>query len=167
MALLLAGCGGASAVRPPAYVKSICRALGDWKNTIQSAGLALQSSGASGAAPPTAKQDYEKFISELVRATRRVTTALRAAGVPEVSGGTRIADGLTAAFDRATRRLAEASAAARRIPTSSVSGFQTGAGAVTGQIRFALAGLASVTPGASPQLRTAAANEPTCQVLQG
>ena len=43
--LLIVGCGGSSSVKPAAYVKSVCKALGNWKNTIQSAAGALHFPG--------------------------------------------------------------------------------------------------------------------------
>ncbi len=164
--LLLGGCGGSSQVRPAAYVKSMCTALGNWRNTIQSAGVALQASGAASASRPVAKVDYQRFVSALVTATRRATSDLRSAGVPSVSGGEELAGHLTSAFDVATRRLAQAEAQARAIRTDTVSTFQLGAGAVTSQIKAALEVIAAVAPGRSAQLRQAAAREPACQVLQ-
>lgn len=163
--LLLAGCGGSSQVKPAAYVKSLCTALGTWKNTIQSAGVALQSSGAAAAARPVAKADYQKFVSSLVNATRQAAQAVRSAGVPAVSGGKRLANRLSRAFDAASQRLAQADAQAKAIRTDTVANFQTDAGAVTSQIKAALAAIQSATPGRSAELRHAAAKEPACQAL--
>jgi hypothetical protein len=167
VALLLAGCGGSTGVRPSAYVRSICTALGSWKNTIQSAGLALQSSGAAGASRAVAKEDYQKFVGALLTATTRATGALRSAGTPAVSHGRQLAGSLTGAFAVASRRLPTANAQARSIPTDTASTFALAAGSVTTEIKSALQGLVSVTPGRSPQLRSAAAKQPACQVLQG
>ena len=109
-ALLLAGCGGSAQVKPATYVKSMCTALGNWKNTIQSAGVALQSSGAANASRPVAKQDYQRFVSALVTATRRAAHELRQAGVPAVSGGQQLATRLNGAFNTATSRLRQRTA---------------------------------------------------------
>jgi hypothetical protein len=163
-ALALGGCGG-SGTKPSTYVKSVCVALGNWRNTIQSAGVALQSSGASTASRPVAKLDYMRFVSSLVIATRRATTALHAAGVPAVKGGQQLARRLTGAFDRATRGLEAAKTQALAIRTDTATAFQLGASAVNAQIRSALSQIASVSPGQSRQLRSAAAKEPACQVL--
>lgn len=165
--VLLAGCGGSSAVKPSAYVKSLCTALGDWKNTIQSAGVALQSSGAATAPRAAAKADYQKFVSALVTATRKADSAVRSAGVPDVAGGKQLQNRLSRAFDIATQRLSSAQAHAKTIPTDSATSFQAGAAAVTSQIRAALEAIAAVAPGRSAQLRQAAAKEPSCQALQG
>lgn len=166
-AVLISGCGSSNQVKPAAYVKSMCTALGNWKNTIQSAGVALQSSGAASASRPVAKADYQRFVRSLVTATRRATGQLKAAGVPDVSGGRQLAIRLTTAFDQATRRLAKAQLQARAIKTDSASSFQLGASSVTAQIKSALQSIAAVAPGRSRQLRQAAAKEPSCQVLQG
>ena len=164
--LLLAGCGSSSQVKPAVYVKSMCTALGNWKNTIQSAGVALQSSGAASAARPVAKADYQRFVGSLVTATRRAASDLRAAGVPAVSGGPQLAARLNRAFSTATNRLVRAEQQAKAISTDSATSFQLGASAVTTQIRSALMAISAVAPGQNPQLRQAAAKDPTCQALQ-
>lgn len=165
-ATAIAGCGGgSSSVKPAEYVKSVCVALGNWRNTIQSAGVALQSSGAGSASRPVAKEDYQRFVASLATATRRAGSALHSAGSPSVSGGQHIAAQLTGAFDRAAAGLERASAAAGRIATDSAANFQRGTTAVNSQIRSALAEIARVTPGQSGQLRAAAAKEPACQLL--
>jgi hypothetical protein len=165
--LLLAACGGSSQVKPAVYVKSMCTALGNWKNTIQSAGVALQSSGAATASRPVAKADYQRFVSSLVTATERAAGQLHSAGAPAVSGGDQLANRLARAFDTATRRLAQAQTQAKAIRTDSASSFQLGASNVTTEIKSALQAIASVSPGQDAQLRKAAAKEPACQVLQG
>src|SRR6202011_846007 len=132
-------------------------AIGSWRNTIQSAGLALQSSGATGASRVVAKEEYQRFIAALLTATTRATGALRSAGAPAVSHGRQLAGSLTGAFAVASRRLATANVQARSIPTDTASTFALAAGSVTAEIRSALRGLVSVTPGRSSQLRSAAA----------
>ncbi len=165
--LAVAGCGGSSGVTPTAYVHSMCAALGNWKNDIQTAGSKLQTSGAGTASRPVAKQDYQRFVSALLNATQRATGALRSAGEPAVSGGKQIADSLANAFDGASRKLAQANTQAGTISTASASTFQLAASAVTTEIRAALQGIASVKPSQSQALRTAAAKDPACQVLHG
>jgi hypothetical protein len=148
-------------------VKSVCAALASWKNTIQGAGVALESSGAPSASRPVAKEDYQRFVAALVIATRRATGALKAAGVPTVAHGSDVAARLTHAFDRATRGLVKASAQAKLIRTDSPSAFQLGASAVSAEIKSALGQIARVTPGQDPALRKAATKEPACRLLAG
>jgi len=166
-AAFLAGCGGGSQVKPSAYVKSMCQALGGWKNTIQGAGVALTSSGAATASPPVAKAEYQRFVGSLVTATRRAGTALKSAQAPAIKHGDQIASRLTGAFDQATRRLLRASAETKSIRTDSTSTFQLGASSVNSDIRGALQAIAAASPGQNQALRKAAAKEPACQVLQG
>jgi hypothetical protein len=165
MLVAIAGCGGSSSVKPEAYVKSVCVALGDWRNTIQSAAAALQSSGASSASRQVAKEDYQRFIGSLVTATQRAAASLHAAGAPSVTGGSQIAARLTRAFDTAAAGLQRAEAQAGKIPTDSAAHFQLGASAVSTEIRNGLEQIARVTPGQNQQLRAAAAKEPACQLL--
>ncbi len=165
-ALVMAGCGGSSQVKPAAYVRSMCTALGNWRNTIQSAGVALQSSGAAGASRTVAKDDYQRFVASLVTATQRAAKALRSAGTPAVNDGKQVANRLAQAFDTATKRLQQAEAQAKAIKTDSTTSFQLGAASVTTEIRSALEAIAAVAPGRSSQLRQAAAKDPTCRALQ-
>ena len=130
--ILLTGCGGSSEVKPAAYVKSMCGALGNWRNTIQSAGVALQSSGASTAPRAVARLDYQRFVHSLVDATRHATEALRVAGTPAVAHGEQIAKRLTRAFDRATEGLVRASSQAKGLRIDTASDFALGVGAVAG-----------------------------------
>jgi hypothetical protein len=162
--LLIAGCGG-STVAPSAYVKSVCTALGSWKNTIQSAAVALESSGASTAQRSVAKQDYQRFVASLVTATRHAAGSLRAAGTPSVSHGKEVAARLTDAFDRAAQGLEKASSDIKGIRTDSAGDFQLGFKAVSAEIRSALESIARVSPGQNQELRSAAAKEPACRVL--
>jgi hypothetical protein len=166
-ALLIAGCGGSSGVKPSAYVRSVCQALGKWSATVQSAGVALESSGAAAATRPVAKEDYQRFVRSLLTATRRVTSDLKAAGTPDVPRGQQISGGLTRAFDRATQGLARAGEQAKSIQTDSASHFQLGASAVSAQIRAALKPIGRASPGQSPQLRSAAAKDLSCATLAG
>lgn len=167
VALLIAACGGSAGVKSPAYVKSVCQALGSWRNTIQGAGVALESSGAATASRPVAKEDYQRFVGSLVTATRRAASDLKAAGAPAVPRGQQIAQRLSGAFDRASQGLTRASAQAKSIQTDSASHFQVGTSAVSAQIRSALQQIARVSPGQSQALRSAAAKEPSCATLAG
>lgn len=166
-ALVITGCGGSSTVTPATYVKSVCLALGNWTNTIQSARVALESAGAATASRQVAKVDYQRFLGSLVTATRRATTALRRAGVPAVNHGRQVADRLTRAFTQASQGLSRASLTAGAIRTDSTASFQSGAGVVSAQIKSALERIAQVQPGQNRQLRSAAASQPACQLLSG
>ena len=165
-ALVLGGCGGPASVTPTAYVHSMCKALGNWKTDVQAAGQKLQTSGASTATRPAARRDYQEFVSALLTATQRATGALRSAGVPSVDGGKRIANSLSQAFDKASRKLAQANTQAGQISTNSASTFQLGASAVTSEIRAALQGIAAVQPSQSSALRAAAVKDSAGQVLR-
>ena len=165
-ALALAGCGGPASVTPTAYVHSMCKALGTWKTDVQAAGNKLQASGARTASRPVARRDYQEFVSALLTATQRATGGLRSAGVPAIDGGKRIASDLSGAFDKASRKLAQANTQAGQISTSSASTFQLGVSAVSSEIRAALQGIAAVQPSQSSALRAAAVKDSACQVLR-
>jgi uncharacterized membrane protein len=84
-----------------------------------------------------------------------------------VDGGGQIADGLANAFHGASRQLAHASTQVGSISTASVSTFQLGASSVTTEIKTALQRIAAVKPSQNVALRTAAGQDPACQVLRG
>jgi hypothetical protein len=165
--IALAGCGGSSTVAPAKYVRSICIALGSWKQQIQGAGRTLQSSGIATASPASAKAQYVRFVSTMLAATRTTAASLKAAGTPAVKDGATIAGGLSGGFERGAQGLSSALTRASAIPTTSTAAFQSAATSVTGELRSALTSIASITPRSSPQLRSAALREPSCQALAG
>lgn len=167
VAMAIAGCGASSGESAATYVKSICTTLGQWKNAIQSAGSRLQTSGAATASPANAKRDYLNFVSALDNTTGTAAQALKSAGSPSVPGGGRIATRLQNAFARAASGLSAAHTHALSIPTTSVAAFEAAASGVTAQIRSSLEGIATITPGQSASLRSAANADPTCRALKG
>jgi hypothetical protein len=151
-------------VTPASYVKSVCTAAATWKSAIVSAGAKLQSASSSTSLPQT-KSDYVQFVGALVTATGRAADQLSSAGTPSVSGGKSIASTLVATFTRAKDSLVQAESEARAIPTTSKSAFNASGGKVQTDVRNSLAQMSSVTPANNPQLRSAAANDPTCKSL--
>jgi midasin (ATPase involved in ribosome maturation) len=165
-AVAVAGCGSSSSsgVTPAAYVRSVCAAATNWRNSIQTAGGKL-SSGVNTKSLTKAKTEYVTFVNSLVAATGQAGNALRAAGFPSVSRGKQIANSLVGIFNSARHTLANAASEAAALPTSSVHEFEIAASHVVSSIRSSLAGMSSVTPENNAELRAAAAKDKTCQAL--
>jgi hypothetical protein len=160
-----AGCGGGAGdgASPEAYVRARCTTLLAWKAAVQHAGKKIQ-----GERPRTlaqGRQNYVRFVSELLAATRRAATAMRAAGVPGVSNGPQIEHALVAVFDDAAGVLQQARGRARMIPINGTRAYTKAVGALTASIRTTMTKMGSVSPGDSSQLQAAAATSPACKPL--
>lgn len=166
--LALSSCGGSSGpaeVSPAAYVKSICASLSTWKGAIQSASGQLQAGTRAAKSLAQGKQQYITFLEALVQATGTSATGLKAAGVPNVSGGKQISTMLAQAFTHAASSLSTAVSQAKNIPTTSSAAYQAAGAGVNATVRQSLSGLASISPRRNAQLKAAAAKEPACKVL--
>ena len=160
----LAACGGSSGVSAASYVKSVCNTAVTWRNSSVHAGQKLQSALTSTSLTQT-KSDYVEFVGAVRTATGRAAAQLSAAGTPSVSNGKSIASTLVRTFNQATDSLSQAESEARAIPTNNKSAFNAAASKVQTDVRNALAQMSSVTPANNAQLRSAAANDPTCKRL--
>ena len=165
LALALSGCGGSSGVPSATYVRSICGALTGWRNSVQTAGGQLETGGKSKSLTQ-AKQQTSAFVASLLRATTSAATALKAAGVPSVSGGKQVSTGLVDAFEGAQRSLAGAASQASLMPTTSEPAFVAASNQVTAAVRSALTSMNDVSPSTNPQLRNEVDNEPQCSALR-
>jgi hypothetical protein len=167
-ALAVAGCGGSSSsgVSAASYVKSVCSAALNWRNSIQSAGTKL-SNGVNTKSLTKAKSEYVDFVSSLVTATGQAESQLKAAGSPKVSRGGQISGTLVRIFNNAKNSLAQAASQASALPTTSAKAFESAASKVVTSIRGSLAGMSSISPQRNAQLHTAAAKDPTCRTLAG
>jgi hypothetical protein len=161
----LAACGASSSGVPAAaYVKSVCTAAATWKTSVVNAGVKLQSAATLTSLTQT-KSGYVAFIGTLETATGNAADQLVSAGTPSVSGGKSIATTLVGIFSKAKTSLAQAASEANGIPTTSKSAFNAAASKVQTHVRNSLVQMSSVTPTKNPQLRSAAANDPTCKRL--
>lgn len=167
-AVALCGCGGGGGNRPSgvsaaAYVTARCTTLTAWKNTVQKAGTTIQAER-----PKTlrqGKQNYVDFVATLLHATRRATSAMRAAGTPQVTDGAQIAQRLVSTFTAAERALRAAATRAGAIPTKSTTSYAKAVGALTTSISQTLTRMGSVSPGSSGALQAAAAKAAACKAL--
>jgi hypothetical protein len=162
----LAGCGGSSGVKSATYVKSVCIALSTWRNSVQAAGTQLQSATPKNKSVSDAKHATQAFVASLLRATTSAASALKAAGVPAVSGGKQVSAGLVSAFDGAQKALAGAASRASVLPTTSEPAFVSAENEVTTEIRNALTSMNDVSPSTNPQLRKEIESQAECADLR-
>jgi hypothetical protein len=164
--LALAGCGGASGVKPAAYVRSICTAITSWRTGVQNSTAQFESAFPSSSSLAVAKQRLDAFVAALLRAATSGITATKAAGVPGVDGGQRIASTLVGAFESTQRSLAQAASEASLIPTTGNQAFAAAVGQVRTTIAATLHGINTVSPGTNAVLRREIATQPACAALR-
>jgi hypothetical protein len=162
----LAGCGGTSRIKPAAYVSSICTAITSWRNEVQNSTAQFEHTFPSSSSLAVAKQRLGTFVAALLRAATSGITATKAAGVPAVDGGQRIATTLVGAFESTQRSLGEAASEASLIPTTGNKAFAAAVGQVRTTIATTLHGINTVSPGTNAALRREIATQPACAALR-
>jgi|GEM_PF-2909805 len=109
IAIVVAGCGSSShksgTVSPTSYVGAVCTTIASWYSEIASRAHQLETAIGPRRTPSEAKRQLESYLSLVRASTETATSALRAAGIPKVSNGQRIATGVVNSFERATAEL--------------------------------------------------------------
>lgn len=168
-AIAVAGCGSSSSgntVSAATYVKSVCGAASTWFHSIEGVGNTLKSATKSQGSLTKTKTAYTAFVVGVLHATQRAETQLKAAGTPSVSNGSKIESELVKAFSTAAQGLSSAATQAQQIPTTSKTAFNSAGGRVQAQVQQAISSMSTITPEKNPQLKAAAAKDPTCQQLK-
>jgi hypothetical protein len=143
----------------------VCLSLTGWRSSVQSAGTLLETATKSKSLSQ-AKRRTETFVAALLRATTAAATSLKAAGVPAVTGGKQVSNGLIAAFEGAQKSLAGAASLASLMPTTSPAAYISASNQVTSAIRTALTSMNDVSPSSNVQLRKEINAEPECSALR-
>ena len=168
----LAGCGGSSssgsssssAVSPAAYVKSICSAIAPYEAEVKARSNALNLSTIK--SPQQGKTALQDFLTAVAGDTDHAVSQLKAAGVPQVTNGKAIANGIVNAFSTLQGALSQAASRASTLPTNNAQAFKTSAEALGTQVKGSMNSIGSSLNGLkSQELETAAAKEPTCKQL--
>jgi hypothetical protein len=162
----LAGCGGASKVSPSAYVDHVCTSVTTWLHAVQSSSAEFGRKLGPGSTPAAAKQAVEGVMGSSVADSEHVVRELRAAGIPDVPEGDKIATAVIASFQEATSALRGVQAQVRGLPTGESHAFLAAAKQIGASVRNSLAsissGLASLH---SQELQRAAAGSEACRDL--
>jgi hypothetical protein len=168
VALVIAGCGGSSksssSVSPAAYVKSICSAIAPFEKDIRARSSALNLSTIKN--PQQGKTALHSFLTAVAGDADQAVSQLKSAGVPKVSNGKAIADGIVNAFATLKGALAQAADRANTLPTNNATAFKSAAEALGNGVRGSMSGISSSLGSLKSQdLESAAAKEPACKAL--
>jgi len=112
-------------VAPATWTAKVCTALGQWRTQVEAVAPQAASSD-----PVVARASLSGSLGQSVIATDDLVRALRAAGVPKVPHGRKIAASLVTTFTQARAQLAAATRRAERLPTTDANAFAKGAGTV-------------------------------------
>jgi hypothetical protein len=168
-AVVLAGCGGSgssgsSKVSATAYATALCKAVGPFERDIYSRQSALKIADVRSAAQ--GKAALSGFLSALAADTARAKRQMTGAGVPDVSGGSKIAATLVAMFARLQSAMDSAATQAAKLPTASSKAFRSAAVGLTKDVQNSVgdlgSGLGSARSGA---LEKASRKVAACQSL--
>jgi hypothetical protein len=171
--VVLAGCGGGGGVSASSYVASVCKSLGAWEHAVKEQAQTVEGKLPSvlgqavngGAAVLTqARTLLVTFTDELVAATKTAQNRVAAAGTPNIKNGSTLASKLHDAFGSVLTALEAARSRVSKLPTDSVSVFQSGATAIQGSIQSAFGSVGNSVPN-SPELNAAAKKTPACVTI--
>ena len=169
-ALLAGGCGGSSAtakVKPTAYFTSVCGAVGDWVTSVKARESALVEGLPSLSSAVQGRRALQGFVADVITATHRAQTRVKAAGVPNLSDGRRVASTLRNAFDRIDGVLARAQSQTNHLPTSNPAAFSAAATQMGSSVQQALTSIGSgLSSELSPTVDKASSQIPACRSLK-
>jgi hypothetical protein len=171
--LVLVGCGkgggggggGATKVSAKAYVAKLCGGFTDWQQAVQTRASNLSKN----LSPTDTVQDRKKALADyldgLVADTDALVQSSKAAGIPDVSGGERVAQRLTTAFQAVKTALQNARDKVDSLPTD-VSSFQNATNQLGNDITDSLTNIGnSLNTLSQGDLDAAFSANPTCQKI--
>jgi hypothetical protein len=124
---LIAGCGSSAkkegTVSASAYVGQVCTSVATWLHGIQTRSSNLEAMLGKRANPAEGKLALEQFVAGSLADTETAARTMRAAGIPQVANGQKIATALVGAFERAAGTLKRLKARAAALSTRSASAF--------------------------------------------
>lgn len=170
LAAALAGCGssGSSGVSAKAYVKSICGAVAPFEKDVLTRSSALNLTQVK--SPTQGKQALQSFLRAISGDTDTAVSKLQSAGSPNVKNGKQISSAIVSAFTQLKSAMHQAVTQADQLPTGSATAFKNGAVALGTNVRNSMTGIGQHLQAStikSPELQTAAKNEPSCQQIGG
>jgi hypothetical protein len=169
--LLVTGCGGGGAKKasPGEYVSTICTSINTWQTGVALKSKALSTLYQRITANPDLKQikvEVIAFVNGLIKSTEKLQTNIEAAGEPDVDNGAEIEMKLNNGVAGLVKALKAAKARAMTIPTNDAAAFAGGVQSLVASFTRALSSLgSSLSTLKSPELKAAAAKDPTCQKL--
>jgi hypothetical protein len=168
-----AASAGASTVTPGTWAPKFCGALSTFQQDLSSQGTQADAVLSGNITSLTqAKTTLATFMSRAVKDADTALTSLKKAGTPNVPNGSKIAGQFTSAFQNARSLFASAKTQAQRLPTKTLSGFESSTKKVTANLNKGAQGLTAKFANiqkldTSGKVAAALQAEPTCAFLQG
>jgi hypothetical protein len=175
-ALLFAavGCGGdgngngdnASATAPDEWASTVCGALGDWAQSLQSGSQALAPALQRTKNLENVKESFVGFLEDAEKNSQTLVNEVESAGPPETDEGEAIQSQLVAALEKVQKSFAGAVARAEELPTEGVQSFRNGVGKISTDVENNLQATGAFFNGMgerSTEINEAIDNNSTCQ----
>ena len=158
---LLAGCAGGPP--PRAWAAEVCSVLTPWRAEINMLTEQAQRQTQESTTPEQAKENLVRMLQGARDASERARGGLAKAGVPEVDGGDKIAEGFTASLSKMRDAYGRAHDAVKALPTGEASTFydKVRAAMATLQQEYAASAL-DTSDLNSTELQAAFAEAPEC-----
>jgi hypothetical protein len=168
----LAGCGGGDSgkVEVGQYASSVCTALSTWREKLTQASTVLAQKTSTINDLREVRRQFVQFYGGAIVITDDMITAVRDAGVPDISNGENVATGLQREVRRFRPIIVDARNAARRLPVDDEAGFALQAQRLGTRFQIEVNGLATMFQAldekyGAPELLRAADADATCRSL--
>lgn len=157
---------GDGTVSAEEYVAAVCTEITGWVEEVQARSEQVGQDVVSETTLEGQREVLAEFLDDVVADDH--LAGMRDAGVPDVEEGEEIAGTLVGVFEDARAILADASEGVDELPTDDAAAFQAAAEELGAGVQTALEGIGSSVTGLdSPELVTAAEDEPACAALSG
>jgi hypothetical protein len=160
--LSAAGCSGGPA--PRAWAAAVCQALGPWRTEIGTLTTRTQEQMSAATTPAQAKENLVRLFGGAESASENARAEVQRAGVPDVAGGSRVAESFTASLSAMRDAYGRARTGVDALPTSPSATFYTQVGTVVDTLNkeYARSEL-DTTRLDSAELKRAFAEVPECR----
>jgi hypothetical protein len=170
-AAVLAGCGSSgssssSGVSAATYVKSVCSAVAPFERDVVARSGALNPATIKN--PTQGKQALQSFLSAVATDAGQALSQLKNAGEPNVKNGKQIAGTIVTAFSKLKTAMSQAASQAGSLPTNDVQAFKSATQGLGTTLQSSMTSIGTSLQSStlkSPELKSAAAKEPTCKSL--
>jgi hypothetical protein len=124
------GCGsdGAGDVAPKRWAQSVCTALAPWRAEIADLTTKAQQQLQSAKTATQTKTNIVDLLTGAETASEKARLGVSGAGVPDVSGGTKVAQQFTASLSKARDAYGNAKRSVQALPTADAKVFYTSVG---------------------------------------
>ncbi|HZN16855.1 MAG TPA: hypothetical protein VFB84_01505 [Micromonosporaceae bacterium] len=160
--LLLGACGGGPT--PGVWAATVCQALGPWRSDIASLTARAQQQMAAATTPAQARENMLRLLEGAQQATETARSRVEAAGVPDVDGGSAVAQEFQHALAAMRDAYARARTAVDVLATGDADAFYDGVEAAMATLTEEYGrGALDTTKISSTELRRAFDEVPECR----